>query len=73
MVKLSDGDKYQIAFIVARFHVGTSNRAVVVDFYRRMRGKALFTPPLRKAIYRHALQCHKSNVELYCNVVNGTL
>ena len=61
-----------IAYIVDRFHVGTSNMAIVREFARRLPRKST-TKRQRKEVYRKALAIHADNRRLYNAVMSGRL
>jgi hypothetical protein len=65
----------EIDWLVNRLHVGTSNRQVIREFWRRIPAPARHDRTYRHdrhAIYRRALQTHHANQELYGFVMRGS-
>jgi hypothetical protein len=63
----------QIVWLVNCLHVGTSDAAVVREFYGRMRKQPAFTKRVRKAIYRYALEQHHGNQGFYAAIQSGRI
>jgi hypothetical protein len=61
----------QIAWKVAKYHVGTSALTVARDFWGRLAKQ--YPRPLRRAIVRVALRKHQANRGLYRAVMSGRL
>jgi hypothetical protein len=59
-----------ISIIVDRFHVGTPNREVLREFFRRPQFKALARAD-RKTFYRLALERHEDNRRVYRWTMTG--
>jgi len=68
---LSNTDKKMIRMIIDNYHVSTSNKTIMRNFYDRMKGKLyLYNRELRREVYQCALECHKQNRELYSFVMS---
>lgn len=67
--------RFQVGWITANRHVGTTPRELIAHFWHRLpaeqRGHA--TRAIRHAAYRHALRCHDEARELYRALMTGTL
>lgn len=63
--------RWEVRWIVARLHVGTSPTGVVREMSRRM-SRSRFTKANRKAVYRFALAQHEQNQHLY-HIVTGSI
>lgn len=64
MNELTNGSKFQIKWLVDKFHVGTPDRQIIRDFYNRMKDKN-YPKELRKNVYKYAIECHHANIDLY--------
>jgi hypothetical protein len=63
-----------VRWLTNRLHVSLSDREVVREFYKRynhLRGRE--HRATRHKCYRHALECHHENQELFRKVAKGDL